>query len=418
MTLQRLAIRDFRSYAEAEVQLSSGVTVVSGPNGTGKTNLLEAIGYLATLRSFRGASNEALTRVGSERAVVRGELLNDARAVLIETEIVPAGRSRTLVNKQPLKRTRELAEVVRISVFSPEDLTLVKGGPGERRDWLDTALAAQHLRYGALLDDVERVLKQRNALLKQVGTVGRGRLDEAAALTLDVWDEKLAETGTALVNARLALLDALRPALVEAYSDIAESSLQVRVAYGSSWLCQRGAIADSVSDSISVSDEGSAAVQIDVLADALAKSRFDDARRGLSMTGPHRDDVLLSLAADGLVRPSRTHASQGEQRTLALSMRLAVHRHLTATHGSAPLLLLDDVFSELDPGRSAALVRHLPIGQAVLATAIAAPVGVRVDAVVDVERTGTVSALFSSKSAGSVGKPVESVDSFALESMK
>ncbi len=410
MTLQRLSVRDFRSYAEAEVQLSSGVTVVSGRNGTGKTNLLEAIGYLATLRSFRGAPNDALARVGSDRAVVRGELLNDSRAVLIETEIVPAGRARTLVNKQLLKRTRELAEVVRISVFSPEDLTLVKGGPGERRDWLDAALSAQHPRYASLLDDVERVLKQRNALLKQVATVGRGRLDEAAQLTLDVWDAKLAETGTSLVNARLLLLDALRPALVKAYGDIAESpahsSLKVRVTYGSSWLAE-GIREPAAGEALAES----------VLADALAQSRADDVRRGLSMTGPHRDDVLLSLEADGLVRPSRTHASQGEQRTLALSMRLAVHRHLTEVLGTAPLLLLDDVFSELDAFRSAALVRHLPVGQAVLATAIGAPPGVQVDAVVEVERAGTVSAVKARADTESVGKPVESVDGFALESM-
>ncbi len=404
MTLQRLSVRDFRSYAEAEVQLSPGVTVVSGRNGTGKTNLLEAIGYLATLRSFRGAPNDALARVGCDRAVVRGELRNEARTVLIETEIVPAGRARTLVNKQPLKRTRELAEVVRISVFSPEDLTLVKGGPGERRDWLDEALASQHPRYAALLDDVERVLKQRNALLKQVATIGRGKLDEAAELTLDVWDAKLAETGTALVNARLSLLDALRPALAKAYGDIAESPLTVRVTYGSSWL---GAGEPHVQTVVPES----------VLTDELLRSRADDVRRGLSMTGPHRDDVLLSLEADGLVRPSRTHASQGEQRTLALSMRLAVHRHLTSALGSAPLLLLDDVFSELDAHRSAALVRHLPEGQAVLATAIGAPNGVRVDAVVDVERVGTLSEVTSRENVASVGKPVESVDSFALESM-
>lgn len=416
MTLQRLSLRDFRSYASAEVMLSPGVTVVSGRNGTGKTNLLEAIGYLATLKSFRGAPTDALTRVGADRAVVRGELLDDSRTVLIETEIVPTGRARTLVNKQLLKRTRELGEVARISVFSPEDLTLVKGGPGERRDWLDAALAAQHPRYGALLDDLERVLKQRNALLKQVATVGRGRLDEAAALTLDVWDAKFAEVGTALVDARVSLLDALRPTLVQAYTDIAESPLVVGVGYGSSWLPAEAGLGSRVA--------GTNPVPETLLADALARSRADDVRRGLSMTGPHRDDVILSLAADGLMRPSRTHASQGEQRTLALSMRLAVHRHLTGVFKTAPLLLLDDVFSELDEYRSAALVRHLPVGQAVLATAIGAPAGVQVDAVVDVERVETLSfvargnARHPVDTPEPVGNPGETVDSFALENMR
>ncbi len=432
MTVRRLSVRDFRSYAEVELSLSPGVTVISGRNGTGKTNLLEAIGYLATLRSFRGTPNDALTRLGADRAVVRGELMVDERSVLIETEIVTSGRARTLVNKQTLKRSRDLAEVLRVSVFSPEDLTLVKGGPSERRDWLDAALAAQHPRYGALLDDVERVLKQRNALLKQVATVGRGKLDDAAALTLDVWDTKLAEVGTALANARLQLLNALRPVLIQAYADIAEAPMDVNTTYGSSWL--------------PIEHDQSTLVSADRLLDALSSVRADELRRGTSLAGPHRDDVVLSLDADGMVRPSRTHASQGEQRTLALSMRLAVHRHLTELLGTAPLLLLDDVFSELDPHRSAALVQHLPPGQAVLATAIGAPPGVNVDATVLVTRTHGLSeisgvapewtsggstdglpdrAVTVSKSAepvgnppqapDSVGNPVESVDRFALE---
>jgi DNA replication and repair protein RecF len=410
VTLQRLSVRDFRSYIEAEVCLGPGLTVVSGRNGAGKTNLLEAIGYLATLRSFRGVPGEALTRVGSDRAIIRGDLQNGSRSVLIETEIVPAGRARTLVNKQPVRRARELSDVLRVSVFSPEDLVLVKGGPGERRDWLDSALAALHQRFGALLDDLDRVLKQRNALLKQVATVGRGRLDESAALTLDVWDAKLAETGTAVVNARLNLLAGLQPALVRAYADIAGSPLLVTVGYGSGWL--PGGTASGGLTVEPESQEGP--VPSTVLADALTRSRLDDVRRGVSLVGPHRDDVVLSLSADGLVRPSRTHASQGEQRTLALSMRLAVHRHLTSALDTAPLLLLDDVFSELDPHRSAALVRHLPMGQAVLATAIGAPDGVEVESTIDVDRLGASSRVVTREA---VGKPGESVDGFALENM-
>jgi DNA replication and repair protein RecF len=438
VTVRRLSVRDFRSYGEAELQLSPGVTVISGRNGTGKTNLLEAIGYLATLKSFRGTPSESLLRLGTDRAVVRGELLVESRSVLIETEIVVSGRARTLVNKQTLKRTRDLAEVLRVSVFSPEDLTLVKGGPAERRDWLDAALAAQHPRYGALLDDVERVLKQRNALLKQVSTTGKGRLDEGAALTLEVWDTKFSEIGTELTNARLHLLNALRPVLVQAYADIAEAPMDVRTIYGSSWL--------------PVGHDQTLPVEASQLHEALLSARGDEVRRGTSLAGPHRDDVVLSLVADGLVRPSRTHASQGEQRTLALSMRLAVHRHLTELLGVAPLLLLDDVFSELDPQRSAALVHHLPVGQAVLATAIGAPPGVMVDGLVEVIRVGGVSSAFG-RSVGttqggldvsdasnveiapsvpepglsvgnpagmveSVGNPVESVDRFALENTK
>jgi DNA replication and repair protein RecF len=420
VTVRRLSLRDFRSYAEAEIALSPGVTVVSGRNGTGKTNLLEAIGYLATLRSFRGTPTDALARVGAERAIVRGEMLIEERSVLIETEIVLAGRARTLVNKQALKRTRDLAEILRISVFSPEDLTLVKGGPSERRGWLDDALVAQHPRYGALVDDVERVLKQRNALLKQVSTIGKGKLDEGAALTLDVWDSKFAEMGAQLINARLLLLRTLRPALVQAYADIAESPLQIVAGYAASW--NLGADAARSLTCAGVGD-----VSSEALREALLRARPDEIRRGVSLVGPHRDDVVLSLAADSMVRPSRTHASQGEQRTLALSMRLAVHRHLTEVLGVAPLLLLDDVFSELDQFRSEALVRHLPAGQAVLATAVGAPPGVLVDALLEVSRVDGVSTVANlvttlvgkpSHDDHAVGNSGESVDQFALENMK
>jgi DNA replication and repair protein RecF len=389
MFIERLSLRSFRSYGEIELALPGGLTVVTGRNGSGKTNLLEAVSYLATLRSFRGAPNEALAQLGADRAVVRAQIKSGSRDVLIETELVPSGRSRTLVNKQSLKRRSDLAEVLTVSVFSPEDLILVKGGPAERRTWLDEALGALHPRYGALCEEVEKVLKQRNALLKQVATIGKGRLDESAALTLDVWDTKLSQCGTALVEARTSTLHRLEPLLIDSYADIAEQPVGIAASYVSAWWGADGG-----------------------LAEALAAGRADDVRRGISLIGPHRDDVALSLEAGSMNRPSRTHASQGEQRTLALAMRLSVHRLVTAEVGQAPILLLDDVFSELDPYRSAALVRHLPAGQALLATATGAPAGVEVEEVLSVSRVEGVSCVTSGDN------PVESVDEFASERVR
>ena len=341
-------LTDFRSYTEAElVPAAEGLTVIVGANGQGKTNLLEAVGWLATLASLRGAPNEALVRVGAERAVVRAEGEREGRKLLLEAE-VPArgGRVRVQVNRQPLGRSRELLGALRVSVFSPDDLGLVKGGPDGRRRLLDEALASVGARYGALQDDLARVLKQRGALLK--GVEG-SRLDESAALTLDVFDARLATVGAAAASARRNLVARLASVAGVAYDRLAGRPSSVAVAYETAW----------------GHDEAD-------LAAALAEARGDDVRRGVSTVGPHRDE--LGLAIGGL--PARTHASQGEQRTLALALRLAVHEVVTDVAGSAPILLLDDVFSELDPDRTAALVASLPGGQALLTTAGDVPPGI------------------------------------------
>jgi DNA replication and repair protein RecF len=372
MHLHRVWLHDFRSYEAADVSLAPGLTVLVGDNGTGKTNLLEAIGYLSSLSSFRGVPTDGMVRMGADRAVVRGEVLQNARTpnertVLIESELVPNGRNRVLLNKQPLPKTRALRDILRVSVFSPDDLVLVKGGPGERRNYLDEVFAALHLRNDALLSDLDRIVRQRNALLKQSG----GRLSAEIGFTLDVWDAKLASTGAALCAARFSLVDQLRPALQQAYTDIADRPAPIDITYNPSW---------------SGGPEG--------LAAALEVSRNDDVRRGLTLVGPHRDDVLLRIEG----RPSRTHASQGEQRTLALSLRLASHRLLTAELEAAPVLLLDDVFSELDPTRSDALVRHLPPGQSLLATAGFVPPAADVQARLSVSRSEGVTRLTATPS--------------------
>lgn len=344
MQLERLWLADFRNYAAAGVALApDALSVVVGGNGQGKTNLIEAVAYLATLSSFRGAPPEALVRTGAASAVVRAEGRREGRNLLIEAEINPAGRSRTLVNHQPLRRAADLLGALRVTLFSPDDLELVKAGPSGRRRWLDDALTALHPRNDAERADAERVLRQRNALLKQC----RGRLDPSAAATLDVWDAKWAATGEALATARAELVGAVEVPIGKAYDQVAGAPADVGVGYERSWAGP--------------------------LAAALAAARDDDVRRGLTTVGPHRDELRLTIGGV----PARTHASQGEQRSLALALRLAVHAAVAEAVGEPPVLLLDDVFSELDSDRSAALVAHLPDGQAVLTTAGAVPDGIR-----------------------------------------
>ena len=352
MRLVRLWLTSFRNYADAALEPApDGLTLIVGANGQGKTNLLEAVTYLATLRSFRGVPDEALVSAGDEHAAVRAEVERDGRVLLLEAELRTGGRNRFQVNRQPLRRSRDLLGALRVSVFSPDDLALVKGGPAERRRFLDDALVALHPRNDALQAEVDRVLRQRTTLLKQAG----GRLTAETEATLDVWDAKLADAGARLADARADAAAGLEPGAGKAYGQLAGGVSSVEVCYVRSW-------------------EGS-------LIDALAQARPEDVRRATTTVGPHRDE--LRLAVGGL--PARTHASQGEQRSLAVALRLAAHGMVEEATGSTPVLLLDDVFSELDGGRSEALVANLPTGQALLTTAGAAPPGAVVALTVRVE---------------------------------
>jgi DNA replication and repair protein RecF len=354
--LERLWLTDFRNYAAAELVPSpDGLTVVTGRNGEGKSNLLEAIGYLATLKSFRGAPPEAMVRVGSSMAIVRASGERDGRTLLIEAELHPAGRDRVLVNRQALRRTRDLLGALQVSVFSPDDLELVKGGPALRRDWLDDVLAALHPRHDQDRVDLERILRQRNALLRQNAGGGRPPID--VLTTLDVWDTKLAATGSKVATARQELLETggLGRRVAVAYDRVAERAARVTLSYQRSWSGPLGS--------------------------ALAEARDQDLRRGVSTVGPHRDEVAITV--EGM--PSRTHSSQGEQRSLALALRLGGHAAVTDALASPPVLLLDDVFSELDAGRADALLGSLPAGQAILTTAGTMPAQARPEVVVRVE---------------------------------
>ncbi len=356
MELRRLWLNDFRNYCALDIELSQGCTLVVGANGQGKTNLVEAVTFLATLDSFRGATADTLVRVGADEAIVRGEVTNDGRRVLVETSLPRTGRVRARVNGRALTRARDLLGSLRVSVFSPDDLVLVKEGPAQRRRYLDDVLVALHPPNDQIRSDLERVLRQRNALLRQTG----GRLSEEVAFTLDVWDERLADVGEHLAALREQLVRELEPAVVDAYRTLASSDVDIGLDYAPGWRASG-------------------------LLDSLRRGRAEDVRRGLSLVGPHRDDLEIDLEG----RPARTHASQGEQRCLALALRLAAHRLIGDRIGSPPVLVLDDVFSELDPRRSAALLAHLPDGQVLMTTAGVVPPGAHPDAMVTVE-AGTV----------------------------
>lgn len=356
ISVDRLELRDFRSYETVAVEFARGLTAVVGANGNGKTNLIEAIAFVARLASFRGAPNDALVRVGAERAVIRAEITCGDREVLVEAEVPPTGRPRVLVNKQRLARRSDMAEVLTTTVFSPDDLEIVKGGPSHRRDYLDDLLVDLHPKNEAAVADFAKALRQRNALLKQLG----GRLGAEAEVTLDVWDGRVAELGERLASLREKVVGQLDPLVADAYARVSDGR---------------------VSDAAGVSSmRYAAAWRVDGLAAALAAARGDDLRRGVSTVGPHRDDVDLTIS--GL--PARTHASQGEQRSLVLALRLAGHELVTRARGEAPVLLLDDVFSELDPRRSAALLECLPAGQRILTTAAGLPPGAVPDARIEV----------------------------------
>jgi len=358
--VDRLWLTDFRSYTEAEFSpASEGLTLVSGSNGEGKTNLVEAIAYLATLKSFRGSPGEVLVRVARpgepavQRAIVRAEGSRESRRVLVEAEVNVAGRDRVQVNGQPLKRSRDLLGFFQVTVFSPDDLSLVKGGPQERRQYLDDLLVALHPRHGDTITEVERVLKQRNALLKSAAAASPVPRDVEA--TLDVWDSKLSSAGEKLASVRDSLTGALEPLAGEAYARLAAAVSErgrdaIRLRYERSW---RGP-----------------------LEDALREARRDDLRRGVTTVGPHRDELEMRVGDF----PARTHASQGEQRSLTLALRVAGHHLVTERIGSSPILLLDDVFSELDATRSESLLACLPRGQAIVTTAGAVPSGAEIAA--------------------------------------
>ncbi len=341
MRIRRLELVDFRSYERLELSLVDGLTAIIGPNGIGKTNVVEALGLLATLKSFRGAPTESLVRRGAATAIVRAVGERDGRDVSIDLEL-GKGRTRAQVNQQRLQRGRDLLGALRVTVFAPDDLALVKEGPALRRDFLDDLIVSLDPAADRVLRDIDKIVKQRNALLRQAN----GHLDDAAAGTLDVWDMKLAAAGEHLTIRRENTLALLMPGVAAAYDELAGESSNVTAFYERSWTT-------------------------DTLAAGVDEARVNDLRRGVTSVGPHRDDV--SLVINGF--DSRVQASQGEQRTMALALRMGAHRLVAEELGEPPLLLLDDVLSELDPDRARVLLSTLPPGQTIITSASDLPAG-------------------------------------------
>ena len=393
MHLRHLSVIDFRSYEGAELPLTPGITTLIGLNGQGKTNLVEAAGYLATLGSHRVASDAPLVRFGAQQAVIRGAVIRDGRETLIELEINggrASGRNRARLNRSPVPRPREVLGTLRMVLFAPEDLALVKGDPAERRRFLDELLVARQPRWAGVRADYDKVLKQRNALLKSAAPVlrrGARRIHrssttsspllstdavdnngdevvdatESALHTLDVWNSHLARVGAQLLYARLRLIRDLGPYLTTAYDEVSAATSDARMAYRS-----------SLREEMSAAIAAGAVPEMDELHDELLTSleavRVNEIERGISLVGPHRDDVVLTLGQ----LPAKGYASHGESWSFALGLRLAAYQLLRHDLGEDPVLILDDVFAELDSGRRERLAALIADCEQVLITAAVA----------------------------------------------
>ncbi|MFG2293227.1 DNA replication/repair protein RecF [Streptomyces sp. NPDC048603] len=353
MHVSHLSLADFRSYARAEVPLDPGVTAFVGPNGQGKTNLVEAIGYLATLGSHRVASDAPLVRMGADRAVIRAAVRQGDRQQLVELELNPGRANRARINRSSQVRPRDVLGIVRTVLFAPEDLALVKGDPGERRRFLDELITARSPRMAGVRSDYERVLKQRNTLLKSAAMARRHGGRSMDLSTLDVWDQHLARAGAELLAQRMDLIGILRPLADKAYEQLAPGGGPLGLAYRS-----------SAGEDLDLAVHSTREQLCTVLLEALGSARKQEIERGVTLVGPHRDELVLKLGD----LPAKGYASHGESWSYALALRLASYE-LLRSEGSEPVLILDDVFAELDARRRERLAELVAGGEQVLVTA-------------------------------------------------
>lgn len=355
MFVDHLQLTDFRSYESVDLALQAGVMTFVGANGQGKTNLVEAIEYLSTMSSHRVASEVPLVRSGAARALLRAGVqagMDDPRRLTLELEINPGKANRARLNRSPLRQAREIIGLLRTVVFSPGDIAIVKGDPSERRRFLDDLVIVRWPRLAGVRADYERVLRQRNTLLKSLSGRLRGGPPPAdAKATLDVWDTHLARAGAELLDARLTTLADLAPHVSKAYADIAPTNNDAAAEYRAS---------------VDLSAHGSAdrATLTELLIDAMAERRSEEIQRGISLVGPHRDEIVLSLG----MLPAKGYASHGESWSFALALRLGSFQLLRAD-GVEPVLVLDDVFAELDAVRRERLASGVRVAEQVLVTA-------------------------------------------------
>jgi len=351
--LRQLELIDFRSYTQVLVDLEPGATVLVGPNGVGKTNLAEALGYVSMLTSHRVSTDQPLVRLGADRAIVRCVIVHDGRELLVELEIVPGKANRVRLGRSQLPRARDLIGALRLVLFAPEDLALVRGDPSERRRYLDELLTARQPRYAGVRADYERVLKQRNALLRSAYLARKAGSSRTDLSTLDVWDMHLARHGAELLAGRLELCAALAPHVAKAYDAVSAGKGEARISYDPrSW-----------STDEPVSPDGARSVLEERLLAALAQARPGEVDRGVTLVGPHRDDLTLTLGE----MPAKGYASHGESWSFALALRLAAFELLRG-EGIEPVLVLDDVFAELDGGRRERLAELVAPARQVLVT--------------------------------------------------
>lgn len=367
MYVQHLSLTDYRSYPQIDVDLGPGVTILLGPNGVGKTNIVEAIGYLASLSSHRVSSDKPLIGFGADRALVRGRLVRGSQTTSVELEINAERTNRARINRANPVRARNAAGILRTVLFAPEDLVLVKGDPAGRRRFLDDLMVVLVPHHAAVRTDYERVLKQRNALLKSART--SGRLTSSHEATLDVWDQHLAEAGSRLLHGRLNILNQLQPHLQTAYRQLTDGSKDAVAVYRSTL---SGVLIDDDGGFAGEGGEDLHGLGIEELMDrftaALVQHRKKEVERGISLVGPHRDEVELLLGSV----PAKGYASHGETWSMALSLRLGTYYLLNQddqTPGATPVLILDDVFAELDLGRRERLAGIVAGAEQVLVTA-------------------------------------------------
>jgi DNA replication and repair protein RecF len=351
MYVRHIALQNFRSWVELDLELAPGRTVFVGPNGFGKTNLVEALWFCATLGSHRVSTDAPLIRAGAERAIVSAIVVNEGRELAVDLEIAAGRANKGRLNRSPVRSPREVLGAVRAVLFAPEDLALVRGDPAERRRYLDELATVRRPRIAAVRADYDKVLKQRTALLKSAGG-GRFRADSGVLETLDVWDGHLAANGAQLMAARLDLVNQLAPEVEKAYQLLAPTSRPAVIAY-------RSSIDTADLDRTADTNYLEAA-----LLDALTRRRGAELERGMCLVGPHRDDLELRLGD----QPAKGFASHGESWSVALSLRLASYELLRA-EGSEPVLILDDVFAELDNARRRALAGVAATAEQVLVTA-------------------------------------------------